>query len=285
MRFDYWTVQFRPSPFSLTVYGLGVIAQDPRTGHSGYRKHTAQGLGVPKLQAQDLALEMAGVLFGSVDSVRADSATLEISDGLDIASYLNRSVELWNNSLIVDGPFSVEHDSLNEALELLHRAFVEPQKRAPRKRRLTVVRESLINAYRAKDTLEEKLSIDPVLETSDRDKKLDFAVLEGKEIYEISSAFNFQVEDNSGLLNAADSWAYRISELRKEGGLLKIPENEGIRVSSQVPVVAVFYPPRTREQNEVFSMCELTWKRLGVETVPFERIPSHADELASRVPA
>lgn len=285
MRFDYWTVQFRPSPFSLTVYGIGVIAQDPNSHRSGYRKHTAQGLGVPKLHAQELALEVGDVLFESLDSVSTANATLEVAEGLDVASYLNRSVDLMNNSLVIEGPFSVEHDSLEDALELLHRAFVEPQKRVPKKRKLTVVRELLISEYRSKDSLEDKLALDPVLETADREKKLDFAVHQGSEIYEISSAFNFQVEDNSGLLNAADSWAYRISELRKEGGRLKVPEHDVIGVLADVPVVAVFYPPKTRTQKEVFSMCDTTWKRLGIEAVPFDGVSSHANELAARVPA
>ena len=286
MKFDYWTIRFQPFPVGLTVYGIGVVAADPRTGEFGYKKVSTPTLNIPKNQQQELAQDLLDGFFRNVDALKARGNALELSEQLELTAYLNWSVRNSNNSLVVDGPFSMEQDSLESALEMLRQFLLEPQRTRGVRRKKTIVRETAAEEYMSRGPLKDRVHIHPILTSSGQEKKLDIAVSDEAKIYEISSAFNFNTDPDAHKQNATDSWNYRISELRRSGGKLRLPEQEkALTVPSGVPVTALYYPPRSQDEVKFFKECTKDWQRLGVESIPLEKVSSHADALVERLTA
>ncbi|MDK4311976.1 hypothetical protein QPX48_09350 [Corynebacterium accolens] len=284
MKIKYWTVQFRPHPVGLTVYGIAVVAHDPVTGKFAYKKVTNQTLNIPKHQGQESAQSLLDVFLGSIDALQAQSNTLEISERLDLGAYLNWSSRNFNNALLVEGPFDVEDSSLEAALDLLWRFLLEPQRIEGSRKKKSIVKETALCEYRKKPLLAEKVYAKARLKSSGREKKMDIVVSDSDNVYELGSAFNFNATPDANKQNATDSWTYRISELRRRGGRLSLlGKEDSIEVRSDVPVVALYYPPNEGREREYFEECKKDWKRLEVEAIPIKKVASHADALAQRL--
>ncbi|MGB8296936.1 MAG: DUF3037 domain-containing protein [Polyangia bacterium] len=181
-----------------------------------------------------------------------------------VASSLSKALDLAFNELIVDPtstrtyPFAKKHGAL-KSVKAAYRAHDINPKRDPQ------VRAGRAGAYST---------------------NFDFVVANGKAV-QLVRCWSFQLPNQDELEEQLLAWTWAVRAMRQEGGGTATPKDEtqGILVTEDVAVEAVFIPPlpnqiSTAAYKAALAACEDKDTKIGlVEAEQAEKVAQHAVEL------
>lgn len=284
MILEYWAVRYRPTPMSLTCYGVGIIVNDPVNFELDYRMVSKNSGTVPRELLDANMSEYLKEFFKHAKSLNAHKhPALEYDRPLDARSVLNQAVRNWNNHLEVIGPRKVESESVAAALTLLSETHLGIAERKAKPHKRTEVREALFRKYSERELIKPLMSRNPDLLLPKRlDRRFDLAIVKDQ-IFELDFTFSFAGEPTPNVQNAADSWSLRLNEIRNGQARIDLESAPVLPVPSDVPIVAAVHPALSPRQKELFQRSTETWSELDVKIVGINSLTAHAIELEKRI--
>lgn len=281
MLYQYWTVQTRPTPTSVTTIGVGVIVEDPATGQLAYRFADKLHTLLSRFPNSEVAVHMIHDLERWLKSVSRSSNSLELDVRFVPSGLLDTMAERWNNLISVSHRQRVPADSINAAVELLFDKLISPAKSPQKIRRIDQVRAQVLHVYESKEPLRKLIVSKPQLIIDDNlGEKADLGIIRGQEIFELNSAFSMVSQDLRRIEDRIQAWTWKMSTLRSSGAILNLTSGDSFEIDSNVPVVATLWPPQEKEQQNLLESMSGRWDKLGIDYICKDDIEAHAEKLS-----
>lgn len=283
MLIKYRVVTARPSPWSVTSVGIGIIAEDPSTqqirsrflnGHA-YRRLEVLGI-------QPYVHSIAQELSQALNKTQPLAAQLGFSEPeLSAPGYLAVIEKHWNGTVRISPPSVMDADSVDACLGILFEDLIglssKPRKQSPREQ----LRGKVSRAYQGIPAV---LTKRPRLNIAGIDRSFDFAVQSEYGVEEISQTQVFGTDED--LVQTADALTQRIQELRTNGATY-IHNGEHHTIGNDVEI-AVFFTIPHADRNEAMELADsysTRWADERTRVIPALAIPEHAHRLAERIGA
>lgn len=285
MLFRYWTVSYRPTPFSLDRWGLGVIIEEAQSGGVAYQFVDPKSVGA---QRKAFSSSMNAHIQSLVKHLQVYCSEQE---GLPLGQSVSpgNPIQEWsvdsNNALIIDPYRTMVAESVEHARDILFSRYVGVEKPSVRHQQLRAVKKRIQLAYGESDLIAPLLRRNPTVKSVGMEKHFDFSVSEEANVFEISMAFNFAKDNAKDLLNEVDAWTWKVTGIREGSGTLLLDGQSSISINRHVSIVAAIYPAESEQQIETYQKATQEWIELGVEVVDLESINDHARQLEDRIRA
>lgn len=281
----YWPVTVQPTPLSVTRIGVGVIAMDMVT-----REVRAEIPG-----HWDSLLESVGASSGVLSGVKSFAKELsrstERQDSLQLdpmmysTGMLKHVSEHWNNAVRIEDSRIMHAESFEEGIDSIYRTVIGTPRRTTRQRKVAQVKRKVLDEYGKIPEVARLVHKAPVLHTEQLDRAMDLAVCGEEQVFELNTAFSFHQQDLTNLENKIDAWNWRIEKLRHGGGSLELSKESRVHLPGDVPVVATYWEPSSKEQVATLQRTLEKWDSLNVTAVERHHVEQHATSLLERVVA
>lgn len=281
MRYVYSLVRFVPDPARGEFVNLGAIV-----GSEESSEWESRQVENPK-RARDIdESKSLEAVWAFLDDVGRQIDDFERSQETLLEPEVELSEEwLWKlhidhrNLVQLSAPAPMRAESAEEAFErLFGELVVDPARRKNiRTRQLAIG--ALRNAYVKHDikplaNLYQRVALETKRYSGER---IDFAVTNGH-VLQLAQAWSFQVPDQDRLAEQVRSWGWTVSDLRKDGGIVRPMRGPDLEVGRDVDVKVVFIAPAEDQDAPAFRDAENVFDTLGVRSLTVER----ADTVAAR---
>lgn len=281
MRLRYWTVRAVPSVNSVTTIGIGVIVEDTATGEiaARFKKDSSQ---LAYMESQQSIMRLADELEQHVVHLACQHHRHSIGHELSVNGYLASLADYWNNMLIIDEPKQVDSTSIEQATQLLFVTLIGDEHYLEHSQLEIQARDMVKATYRRYEPLETTMYLPASVDVAGFEIPLNLAVIKNATVFELNSVFSFESLHPQETISMVEAWTLKIDKLRAEGGRLHT-DNHVINLATDTDITAVYWPPKTPRQHEIFDTVTAPWANLGVINIPLEDVDEHAKELAERL--
>lgn len=283
MLFKYWTISFRPSPYSLDRYALGVVVQSAEGGQVATHFVDGRSSIFRRGDLGRFVRHQIKLIEERLTPYTSSQEGFGFGHKFESESILQRWSAEWNNSMIVDPSRLIVSENISEAVALLFSQYVGENLPVGKSQRVSRVRKQIRRIYSESEIIAPLLSENPVVETVGKEKKFDFAVGTDSSVIEISSAFNFAKSNTDDIVDSVEAWTWRVDRIRNSGGCLRLADSTELEIDQDAEIIAAIYPPETSGQKKAFADATEEWANLSVEVVEFKDISRHARELEQRI--
>lgn len=284
MHYNYWTIQVRPTPMSISAIGIGVIVEDPATGDITHQFISNPRALLKPFPNSNIVVQKIRSLDHWLTERSNTPPTLELGEKLCTAAMLNRLARQWNNRISINPKDIVAADSIESAAKLLFDNLIDYGGASKSPKRADKVRNQLWATYSSKDPLRKLLVRKPeVLIDSDLESQFDLGVIRDGNILELNSAF--QISHNATM--SMQAWTWRVSNLRSSGAQLTLPNGTKVDVDNRAPIVAALWPSEDGKEdkkvNKQLAPIIRQWDKLGIDYIDSDEVESHVALLSNRV--
>lgn len=285
MRFKYWTIQVVPDPVRIGTVGAGVIVVDPNSMDVRARVITNERRLPREFIARKGVHQWLRDLESRINHAATEQTRLELDRAAGVDAYVARLARQMNNVIRIDPPRFASGRSIDQLTDFLFDQFIGPESSEVRATGLRSVRRKISEEYGAHESVARILRVQPSLYIGHRQKSLDFAVAgeEGEAVYELTQAFSFTGEPNSGVRDKIESWTWGIDTLRSRGGKLEIAGENQLQLGKSATVIAVIEPPVNEAQQLLYEAATAEWESLGIRQVRQNDLRSHVNHLESKI--
>ena len=264
MKLRYWTVRAVPSANSITTIGIGVIVEDMATGEiaARFKKDSSQ---LAYMESQQSIMRLAS-----------------IGHELSVNGYLASLMDYWNNMLIIDEPKQVDSTSIEQATQLLFVTLIGDEHYLEHSQLEIQARDMVKATYRRHKQLEKNMYLPASVDVDGFEIPLNLVIIKNANVFELNSVFSFESLHPQETISMVEAWTLKIDKLRTKGGRLHT-DNHVISLAKDTDITAVYWPPKTPRQHEVFDSVTVPWAGLGITDIPLAETDEHAGELAKRL--
>lgn len=279
MRFSYWTIRAVPQPMGITTLGVGVIVLDPESGEvcSQFRRDRSL---FSATEFDSAIITSINLLERELEEFRSPQTHIALDSNSTLAGMLSLRQNHWNNLLRIDPVRQMDAADLSSALDLLFETYIGHPPTRQLHLTIPTIQRNIRKVYEEFPNLRKATIMEPQARVSSHEINLNLAVVEHERVFELNSAFNFSLQDVRTLHEKTELWSLKIDKLRQLGGELQLKDTVS-ELAPTVRVVAMYEPPRTDLQLEVFTSISSFWKELSIEAIPVTDAKSHANTLES----
>ncbi|WP_408910766.1 hypothetical protein ACKFRZ_07775 [Corynebacterium gottingense] len=266
----------QPDVFSLDRYGIGVIAESMEEGT--FKAYFADS------RRLDSAIKaQLKVIKDIVAQLESSSRELELGFKTGRGEIFRHMVKDWHNTIHIDPPRRLHATDIDAALGILSHLYLSRRVVTDKRHNVTKVRQAVKTAYTNSAKIAPYFKEALLVDTVGKPRKFDFGVaVENERMLEIGNSFSFAKKSTTDVLDSAEAWAWRVDNLRSDGGRTVVDDRE-IEIPCDTPVVAFVYPPDTVKQREAFLSATTTWRELEIEVVDISDVDNHTSRLEQRI--
>ena len=281
MKLRYWTVRAVPSANSITTIGIGVIVEDMATGEiaARFKKDSSQ---LAYMESQQSIMRLADELEQHVVHLACQHHRHSIGHELSVNGYLASLMDYWNNMLIIDEPKQVDSTSIEQATQLLFVTLIGDEHYLEHSQLEIQARDMVKATYRRHKQLEKNMYLPASVDVDGFEIPLNLVIIKNANVFELNSVISFESLHPQETISMVEAWTLKIDKLRTKGGRLHT-DNHVISLAKDTDITAVYWPPKTPRQHEVFDSVTVPWAGLGITDIPLAETDEHAGELAKRL--
>ncbi len=277
MSYRYSVLRFVPDSARGEFVNFGAIAGDDESGD--WELRLIQNLRRAKAIDDHSRL---GIALAFADVIEAHIAALdrlpETGAERMSAQLLERWADEMQNVVQVSRPAPIVAQSATNALDIVFSEHVvDPTARQFRfEKKHRAVTETK-RAYRRHHVPDDAVAQRILVESGPYDGMFDFAIVNGR-VLQLVHCWSFQLPDQAGLAEEVKAWAWMVSELRKQGGRVRIGDREvPVPRGLDVEVASVYIPPSADQaERRAFVEAEAVFVETGVRAY----LPEDADRVA-----